>query len=222
MNILINVLLAIDMLVAVLMALVILMQRPKSEGLGAAFGGGVTENIFGAQTTNVLARVFVARDQIDSYVDPKTLLPFRTVLKLIEGRRRLSQTVTLNQDAGAAVIDTGFKIDVPVGTHDYLSFFYAVRTLNLTPGKRNAVSMLVENKPKTVFVASQKREAITLGERVVPAIALSITTDDADLDKFQFRLWISDDKRRLPLRIACVTQLGPLRADLAILPAASQ
>src|SRR5438874_1480560 len=56
MYILINVLLAIDMLVAVLMTLVILMQRPKSEGLGAAFGGGVTENIFGAQTTNVLTK----------------------------------------------------------------------------------------------------------------------------------------------------------------------
>ena len=56
MNILINVLLGIHMLVAVLMALVILMQRPKSEGLGAAFGGGVTENIFGAQTTNVLVK----------------------------------------------------------------------------------------------------------------------------------------------------------------------
>ena len=56
MNILINVLLASDMLVAVLMTLVILMQRPKSEGLGAAFGGGVTENIFGAQTTNVLTK----------------------------------------------------------------------------------------------------------------------------------------------------------------------
>jgi preprotein translocase subunit SecG len=56
MNILINVILAVDMLVAVLMTLVILMQRPKSEGLGAAFGGGVTENIFGAQTTNVLTK----------------------------------------------------------------------------------------------------------------------------------------------------------------------
>jgi preprotein translocase subunit SecG len=56
MNILINVILAIDMLIAVLMTLVILMQRPKSEGLGAAFGGGVTENIFGAQTTNVLTK----------------------------------------------------------------------------------------------------------------------------------------------------------------------
>ena len=56
MNIVIGILLGIDVLVALLMILVILMQRPKSEGLGAAFGGGVTENIFGAQTTNVLTK----------------------------------------------------------------------------------------------------------------------------------------------------------------------
>src|SRR6266513_2467420 len=57
MAILINVLLVIEALVAALMMLVILMQRPKSEGLGAAFRGGVTENIFGAQTTTVLTTI---------------------------------------------------------------------------------------------------------------------------------------------------------------------
>ena len=57
MSILINVALSVYVLVALLMILVILMQRPKSEGLGAAFGGGVTENIFGAQTTNVLTKI---------------------------------------------------------------------------------------------------------------------------------------------------------------------
>jgi preprotein translocase subunit SecG len=56
MSILINLLLAVWLVVALLMVLVILMQRPKSEGLGAAFGGAVTENIFGAQTTNVLVK----------------------------------------------------------------------------------------------------------------------------------------------------------------------
>src|SRR6476660_5056959 len=56
MNLLINLFLGFFVLVSVLMVLVILMQRPKSEGLGAAFGGGVTENIFGAQTTNVLVK----------------------------------------------------------------------------------------------------------------------------------------------------------------------
>jgi len=56
MNLLINLLSVLFVLVALLMVLVILMQRPKSEGLGAAFGGAVTENIFGAQTTNVLVK----------------------------------------------------------------------------------------------------------------------------------------------------------------------
>jgi preprotein translocase subunit SecG len=56
MNLLINLLSVFFVLVALLMTLVILMQRPKSEGLGAAFGGAVTENIFGAQTTNVLVK----------------------------------------------------------------------------------------------------------------------------------------------------------------------
>ncbi|MGH7939356.1 MAG: preprotein translocase subunit SecG [Chthoniobacterales bacterium] len=56
MTILINSLLVFEGIVALLMMLVILMQRPKSEGLGAAFGGGVTENIFGAQTTTVLTK----------------------------------------------------------------------------------------------------------------------------------------------------------------------
>jgi len=57
MSLLINILLGLYIFVCALMMLVILMQRPKSEGLGAAFGGGVTENIFGAQTTNVLTKI---------------------------------------------------------------------------------------------------------------------------------------------------------------------
>jgi len=56
MHLLINFCLVLFVVVAALMVLVILMQRPKSEGLGAAFGAGVTENIFGAQTTNVLVK----------------------------------------------------------------------------------------------------------------------------------------------------------------------
>lgn len=55
-SILIYVLLALHVAICLLLVLVVLMQRPRSEGLGAAFGGGVTENIFGAQTTHVLGK----------------------------------------------------------------------------------------------------------------------------------------------------------------------
>ncbi len=59
MSIIISILITFHVLVCLLMVTVVLMQRPKNEGLGAAFGGGMTENIFGAQTTHVLQKFTV-------------------------------------------------------------------------------------------------------------------------------------------------------------------
>jgi preprotein translocase subunit SecG len=46
---------AVNLIVCLLIVLLVLLQRPKNEGLGAAFGGDTAGNLFGAQTTNVLA-----------------------------------------------------------------------------------------------------------------------------------------------------------------------
>lgn len=59
MSILIPFLVVVHVLICALMVFVVLMQRPRSEGLGAAFGGGVADNIFGAQTTHVLQKFTV-------------------------------------------------------------------------------------------------------------------------------------------------------------------
>jgi preprotein translocase subunit SecG len=56
---LLPILLILHVVVCLLLVLVVLMQLPRSEGLGAAFGSAVTENIFGAQTTHVLAKFTV-------------------------------------------------------------------------------------------------------------------------------------------------------------------
>jgi uncharacterized protein DUF3108 len=175
-----------------------------------------------ASTTNALQNIFFASDQINSYTDPKTLLPFQTELNLAEGRRRSNSKLTINQDYGTATTESGERIEIPVGTHDYLSFFYALRTFNLIPPRRSAVSILVNNKPKTLFISALKREPVQLGSQTISAIQVSLTTDDAEADKYQLRVWISDDDRRLPLRITAVTKLGPVRADLAIIPVATR
>lgn len=52
----IDLLIGVFVLVCLVMSLLILMQRPKNEGLGAAFGSGTTDQLFGARTTNVLQR----------------------------------------------------------------------------------------------------------------------------------------------------------------------
>jgi len=175
-----------------------------------------------AQTTNALQTLFVASDSMSSYVDPTTLLPFRTEMIFNEGRHRFSSRLTINQDYGTATTESGNRIEIPVGTHDYLSLFYVLRTLSLSPPKRSALSILVNNQPKTLFISAVKRENVQIGSQTISAVQFSLTTDDADGDKYQIRGWISDDKRRLPLRLTAMTEIGAIRADLAIIPVTPQ
>src|SRR5471032_861481 len=58
-NLTIDILLFLYVIDCVFMGFVIMMQRSKQEGLGAAFGGGFTESIWGAQTSNVLVKATV-------------------------------------------------------------------------------------------------------------------------------------------------------------------
>src|SRR5471030_2970412 len=58
-NTAINILLFLYVIDCLFMGFVIMMQRSKQEGLGAAFGGGFTESVWGAQTSNVLVKATV-------------------------------------------------------------------------------------------------------------------------------------------------------------------
>ena len=60
MDIVVGILITILVIVSILLVLIILMQKSKQEaGLGAAFGGAATEQIFGAGTTSVLTKATI-------------------------------------------------------------------------------------------------------------------------------------------------------------------
>ena len=52
----ITALVVVYVFVCLAMIFLVLMQRPKQEGLGAAFGANTTDQLFGARTTNVLQK----------------------------------------------------------------------------------------------------------------------------------------------------------------------
>ncbi len=56
-SILIGFLLTVHVIVCILLIMIVLMQRPKSEGLGTTFGGGVTDTLFGSGAGNVLTNI---------------------------------------------------------------------------------------------------------------------------------------------------------------------
>ncbi len=56
MQILIGFLYVIEVIVCLLLATVVMLQKPKEGGLGVSFGGGMGEALFGAQMGNVLTK----------------------------------------------------------------------------------------------------------------------------------------------------------------------
>jgi preprotein translocase subunit SecG len=59
MNILIGIVTIVHVLVALFVIILVLMQKSSEQGVGAAFGGGVTETVFGAGTTTALVRMTI-------------------------------------------------------------------------------------------------------------------------------------------------------------------
>ena len=175
-----------------------------------------------AQTIGPAA--FAVRDQITSYLDPTTLLPFRTEINLTEGKYHNAKNYNMDQDRGAATAEgSRERIDIPVGTHDLISAFYSLRTFDLTPKSRpNSISAMTIHRPRVLSVKSIQRETIDLNGQKIAAIQLQLTTDDPQPDRLQIRIWVGDDGRHLPLRIAAVTELGPMHADLIVVPVSSR
>ena len=59
MSILIGFLYVIEVLACLLLALVVMLQKPKEGGLGGAIAGGMGEAVFGADASNVLIKVTI-------------------------------------------------------------------------------------------------------------------------------------------------------------------
>ncbi|HVF68880.1 MAG TPA: DUF3108 domain-containing protein, partial [Pyrinomonadaceae bacterium] len=174
------------------------------------------------QTAGAGATLFPVSDQFNSYVDAVTLLPFRAEQTIAEGQRRARFVVSSDQGSGSALFEDGTRVEVPVGTHDLLSVFFALRSFDLTPGKRTTVSLLVNKRPRVLVITALRRAELALAGQQIPAVELALATNDPAGDRFNLRLWVSTDKRRLPLRLTATTPLGPVRADLAIIPTALQ
>ena len=59
MNVLIGILTVIHVVIAVFLIILVLMQKSHEQGVGAAFGGGMTETVFGGATTTALVRLTI-------------------------------------------------------------------------------------------------------------------------------------------------------------------
>ncbi len=153
--------------VSLLLILVILMQRPKQEGLGAAFGAGMTDAAFGAKTTDVLQKGTV-------YLGTLFFI-FSLVLAILMGKRNAIEGKNYASDGGSSA---SAPVETPEAENSVLG--NAGNVVAPTPVKGSTAPEETTTAPEGTTTAPEGTTIAPEGTNEAPKNLEEVPTDDVN------------------------------------------
>jgi len=165
--------------------------------------------------TPIVSKLYTLYYKADTLLDVFSLLPQRGSLYSEEGKRHRMKTTTFDQDAKKATYEiesrTAAKKDlaVPGFTQDALSTIYVLRALALTQGDKFNIPVTDNGQIYKVQMQVGGVEPVKTGMGTINGRKITPVISGPDKDTpHGLALWISDDTRRLPLRMEAQLLVG--------------
>ncbi len=168
--------------------------------------------------TRSLFRLYHFRNQQETYLTLSVLSPARFRNQIED--RKYRATVTVNFGKGEAEYEKISQrnpkspqkrdkkvLETPVGTQDELSMLYFLRCKQLSLGKTYFFPLLVKGKVQKATLTVERREVVK-SKPLGPVRTLVLRTSNDSL------LWVTDNSRRLPVKIKAKTKIGEMTATL--------
>jgi len=174
------------------------------------------------QPVGFVAAIYSVYYKVDSLLDVYTLLPQRASVFSQEGRHRRMQVTRFDQLQRKATYEMTTatvhkrELRLPSPAHDPLSALYALRTLAMRDGHTTTFAVVNDGMVHTVKVTIAGREAVDtpLGRQNAWKLLPQALDSRGGPGNDQVTIWISDDARRLPLRIDAKLDVGVFRLVL--------
>jgi hypothetical protein len=167
------------------------------------------------ETAAWVARFFEARDRIETWTDAG-LFPARQEQHLREGRRVVDRTTRFDPSSRTLTVGDGPPLRLPRGARDGLSAFFYARTLPLAAGYAARFPVVEGGRSYVVDFVVERVERIAHGGRQVEAFRITprLLSSGDRRRSVQTTVWISTDRRRVPLVLEIETSFGSFRAEL--------
>lgn len=173
-----------------------------------------------AESSPFFSLFYYVRDMGETFVDVRELYPRYFRLDQHEGSRIMQRTVTFDQQRGIAIHrknqEAPQEVKVPTGVHDSLSSFYMLRTLPLRVGQSIHLHTFANGKTYDVEVQILRREKIEAYWGAVDALVVRPLMRFQEIlrQNGEVLIWVTDDNRRLPLRMRTTIKVGSIEATL--------
>lgn len=164
----------------------------------------------------LLSRLYSLYYKMDTLLDTATLLPQEMTLYSEEGRQKRLGTTRFDRASRRAFFEMSgdrpvrTNVAVPAQVQDGLSLLYAVRASSIAAGTKLSYPILDEGSLYTVSMqaANTERVRVPLGE--VNAWRLGVQIVDAGGKSVgeNIGVWISNDARRLPVKMQADLPIG--------------
>ena len=195
----------------------------KSELLN---GNEVWHSVLLAKTTGVADAFFKVLDIYESYLDPETELPVKSVRNIREGRYRKYNEVLFDHKtrADSAILTsdlTGIHI-APKGIHDILSCFYFFRNhilpvdSNLVKGQLVTITTWFTDELYPIRLRYICTEEIKTKAGKIKCYKFNPVTETGRLFKTEedVSFWFSADKNFLPVKIRFDIFVGAFTVEM--------
>jgi hypothetical protein len=161
-----------------------------------------------------LSKIFLVRDYLASWVDPKTFRSLRFEKHTVEGKRVRDDLIEFDYSRKIATRD-GKPISIEEDTLDSLSSVYYIRLLDLDRSEPIQLTVVAKHLfPLSVIV--QGRETITTPAGTFKTIRVEPKSENGGLigKGSNLVLWLTDDERKMPVQIKSKLKVGTLMGKL--------
>ncbi len=162
--------------------------------------------------------MFKVRDKYETYMDKKTLLPVKFVRNVDEGGYKIYNNVRFDHEKGRATSTNG-SYSIPDCTYDVLSAIYFARNIDYDsykPGDKIPFSLFLDDKVYPLYIRYLGKEKVKTKMGTFSAIKIAPMLIEGTIFKGgeKMRIWVSDDKNHIPLRINSPILVGSIKVDL--------
>jgi hypothetical protein len=159
---------------------------------------------------------YKVNDTYESFIDAKTLKPFRAERRTRHGKKRDQSSVVLDHERRTASLSDGRVIDIPEETYDLAGLLYAVRAMDLTIGKARTLTLIEDDKLYTIRVEPEAREKVYTRAGEYSAIRISTKSVDerGTRDPYKLKFYLTNDMQRIPVLITAEPVWGEVRVEL--------